>query len=35
MSEAAIELGYSLGNFSAYCNGKNNHEYKGYKYYRE
>ena len=35
MSEAAIELGYSLGNFSVYCNGKNNHEYKGYKYYRE
>lgn len=35
MSEAAIELGYSLGNFSTYCNGRNNHEYKGYKYYRE
>ena len=34
ISEAAKELGYSLGNFSTYCNGRNNHEYKGYKYYR-
>jgi hypothetical protein len=34
MSEAAVELGYSLGNFSTYCNGRNNHEYKGYLYYR-
>jgi hypothetical protein len=28
------DLGYSLGNFSTYCNGKNNNVYKGYKYYR-
>lgn len=31
---AAEELGYSLGNFSTYCNGRNNHEYKGFRYYR-
>ena len=31
---AAQELGYSLGNFSTYCNGRNNHEYKGFLYYR-
>lgn len=34
MSQAAMELGYSLGNFSTYCNGRNNHEYKGFLYYR-
>lgn len=34
ITEAAKELGYSLGNFSTYCNGRNNHEYKGYLYYR-
>lgn len=34
LSLAAIDLGYSLGNFSTYCNGKNNNVYKGYKYYR-
>lgn len=34
MSTAAAELGYSLGNFSTYCNGRNNHEYKGFLYYR-
>jgi hypothetical protein len=34
MSEASVELGYSLGNFSTYCNGRNNHIYKGFKYYR-
>lgn len=22
------------GNFSTYCNGRNNHEYKGFLYYR-
>jgi hypothetical protein len=31
---AAEELGYSLGNFSTYCNGRKDHIYKGYKYYR-
>lgn len=31
---AAESLGYSLGNFSTYCNGRNEHCYKGYKYYR-
>lgn len=34
MSEAAEELGYSLGNFSTYCNGRNNHIYKGFIYCR-
>lgn len=34
ITEAANSLGYSLGNFSTYCNGRNNHEYKGYFYYR-
>jgi hypothetical protein len=34
MQEAAIELGFSVGNFSTYCNGRNDHEYKGFKYYR-
>lgn len=34
MSQAAMELGYSLGNFSTYCNGRNNYEYKGFLYYR-
>ena len=34
MSIAAAELGYSLGNFSTYCNGRNNHKYKGFLYYR-
>lgn len=34
MTEAAEELGYSIGNFSLYCNGKNDHYYKGYLYYR-
>lgn len=34
MTIAAQELGYSLGNFSTYCNGRNNHEYKGFLYYR-
>lgn len=34
MTLAAQDLGYSLGNFSTYCNGKNNHEYKGFLYYR-
>ena len=34
MSIAAEQLGYSLGNFSTYCNGRNNHEYKGFLYYR-
>ena len=34
ISDAAKELGYSLGNFSTYCNGRNNHEYKGFLYYR-
>lgn len=34
MTVAAQELGYSLGNFSTYCNGRNNHEYKGFLYYR-
>lgn len=34
MTLAAQDLGYSLGNFSMYCNGKNNHEYKGFLYYR-
>ncbi len=31
---AASELGYSVGNFGTYCNGRNNHEYKGFLYYR-
>lgn len=34
MTLAAQDLGYSLGNFSTYCNGRNNHEYKGFLYYR-
>lgn len=34
MTEAANDLGYSLGTFSLYCNGKNDHYYKGYLYYR-
>jgi len=34
MKLAAEELGYSLGNFGTYCNGRNNNCYKGYKYYR-
>jgi len=34
ITEAAKELGYSLGNFSTYCNGRNNNEYKGFLYYR-
>lgn len=34
ITAAAKELGYSLGNFSTYCNGRNNHEYKGFLYYR-
>lgn len=34
ITEASKELGYSLGNFSTYCNGRNNHEYKGFLYYR-
>lgn len=34
LSIAAEKLGYSLGNFSTYCNGRNEHCYKGYKYYR-
>lgn len=34
MTKASIELGYSLGNFSTYCNGRNNHFYKGKYYYR-
>lgn len=34
MTIAAQQLGYSAGNFSMYCNGRNNHEYKGFLYYR-
>lgn len=34
ITAAAKELGYSLSNFSTYCNGRNNHEYKGFLYYR-
>lgn len=34
ITAAAKELSYSLGNFSTYCNGRNNHEYKGFLYYR-
>lgn len=34
MTLAAQDLGYSIGNFSTYCNGRNNHEYKGFLYYR-
>ena len=34
MTIAAQQLGYSAGNFSTYCNGRNNHEYKGFLYYR-
>lgn len=34
ITEAAKELGYSLSNFSTYCNGRNNHEYKGFYYFR-
>lgn len=34
VAKAALELGYSQGNFSTYCNGRNNHEYKGFLYYR-
>ena len=34
MTIAAQQLGYSVGNFSTYCNGRNNHEYKGFLYYR-
>ena len=34
MTLASIELGFSLGNFSTYCNGRNNHFYKGKYYYR-
>ena len=35
ITEAAQELGYSVGNFSTYCNGRNEHIYKGFKYYRK
>lgn len=35
VTEAAEELGYSIGNFSTYCNGRKNHVYKGFKYYRK
>lgn len=32
--QAAVELGYSKGNFNTYCNGRNNHKYKGFLYYK-
>lgn len=34
LTEAANSLGFSVSNFGTYCNGKNNHEYKGFLYYR-
>lgn len=33
-AQAAVELGYSKGNFNTYCNGRNNHKYKGFLYYK-
>ena len=33
-AQAATELGYSKGNFNTYCNGRNNHKYKGFLYYK-
>lgn len=34
ITEASEQLGYSVSNFSLYCNGKDNHYYNGYLYYR-